>query len=257
MRPYALAVTFLFCSLILAAIIGDAITSARGAPVVPDWKSVITETRQRLGPVRPMQTCVDYSEQTLAICRERGLDCREVSFSCGFAGHSVVVGRYTIGNQQLCSILDATNRAEPDSTTFVCEEMREGWLRPSSIYCDGASDCRCKILDREQVYKNSDPASFAAVYRPTPLRNIFGALSRCISSCQEQSRTHEQEAAVIRAGCNGEAISQSQQQPWGLQSWLSSMSRQEKCAYSVQYGEEARQFHQQCVASCNSFEGRT
>lgn len=257
MRRYGLALTFVFCSLILAAIIGDAITSATGSPVVPDWNAVVTETRQRLGPVRPMQTCVDYSQQTLAICRERGLDCHEVSFSCGSTGHSVVIGRYTVGGKQLCGILDATNRAEPDKRAFPCEEMQDGWINPDSVYCDGASDCRCKILDKEQVYKNSDPASFAAIYRPTPIRNIFGARSRCIASCQEQGRVHEQEASVIRAACDGNPMPQDPRQLWGLHSWLAKMSRRDMCAYSSRYAEEARQFNNQCVDSCNSFEDRT
>jgi hypothetical protein len=253
MKSFGVPATFGICSIFLGMLVGDAIHSASGAPVIPDWGAVVTETRQRLGPVRPMQTCVDYSRATIEVCRKRELDCFELSFSCSITGHSVVIGRYASGGKRWCGILDATNRSNPSGERFACEDLDRGMIRPDPVYCNGVSDCSCEILGRDAVYKNSDPASAAAIYRPTFLRTIFGARSRCRTSCEEQRHSHEQEEKVIQQGCDSNVALPRNGDAWGIESWLQTMSQAEICSYLTQYADETRRFYAKCVDSCESF----
>jgi hypothetical protein len=252
-RSIQIIVTYGVLALIGGGLGGLMVESAECTPRAPDWMSVVTETRQRLGPVRPLQSCLDYSRETANVCRERGLDCFEVSFSCSTGGHSVVVGRQSTNGVNWCRILDATNRDKPDARVFQCDTLKQGTIRPSPIYCDGDSDCRCEILEKERVYTSSDPSSAAAMYQPTPIRSFFGARSRCIASCEEQRVAHEQGAAVIQAACSGELKVNPKSELWGIQSWLAPMPRREMCRYSARYSEESVRFHQTCVESCDSF----
>ncbi len=230
-------------------------TPVSSGPDAVDLIDLVGEVRTILGPPTILQSCVDYTEKTLELCKQRGYNCSSVSYLCGpGSGHAVAIAKTLVNGVEMCQILDATQIAILHGKLFPCSDLKDGTIDVDPLYCGDISPCSCKIVETGLV-TGSDPTFISEMFIPTVSGTLTGATHEaCVTACGTQYDQFAELFEYILGVCNGETppVGKGEAQ-WGIEGWIAGMSREQTCDYARKFLSDLRSFHTQCVDACNFY----